>query len=530
MTGRRKHSIDSTSTNSTPRNKSDLWKNALEKDLGDGVIIQMCGLGSANHVVYARMKPSTNTNGDSAANNTNNDDGTSHAVSLGKVIEVLVDQGWRHIAKSILEQGVHIEADSYPSASQLLHLGAVWILNETLYAKGDSAHAKRLSPKDEGTVPDWEDMTLRVHYVPERFYAGHEVDWGKYCRGMLLDASVVGVVGGERVHVPVTGLPDKKDGVIVYENEDIGFTILNKPGGVPINSTLSNHAEDVVSMYTASMKERQGSPESHTPHVSIPLRIETETCGLTLASTRKEFCAYMTKLLESMKHVPTADTNDDKPIIQKLYRCLVCIRDPNDIDRIEKMTGKTLEHYVDPKSATPKRFVRHKPTSPESKMQQCLMRITSVGDEKYRAACVSSKYSDSNDCTLAHRLWNPHVAHPAEVLGVSYVMQLEVELLNEAHRPHQLRGQLAALGCPIVGDEAYGGGVCEMGAHRHTWNRMAVQLCKLEFPLPEWRKEEVGEGAEKKVKKVLVPTEQRCEFRLGSAWWSEYLVDYERYL
>ena len=110
------------------------------------------------------------------------------------------------------------------------------------------------------------------------------------------------------------------------------------------------------------------------------------------------------------------------------------------------------------------------------------------------------------------------------------MMQLEVELLNEAHRPHQLRGQLAALGCPIVGDEAYGGGVCEMGAHRHTWRRMAVQLCRLEFPLAEWRKEEVGEGAEKKVKRVLVPTDERCEFRLGGAWWTEYLVDYERYL
>lgn len=289
-------------------------------------------------------------------------------------------------------------------------------------------------------------------------------------------------------------------------------------------STTSNHAEDVVSMYTASLKERH---ECNAPHVSIPVRIETESYGLTLASTKKEFCTYMTNQLCVIKN----DTHDKaNKIVKKIFRCLVCIRDPSNIDRIEGMAGKILEHYVDPKSATPKRFVRNKPSSPNTTMQQCLMRITKVGDEKYRAACVSSQYSDSNDATLAHRLWNPHSAYPAEELGVSYVMQLEVELLNETHRPHQIRGQLAALGCPIVGDEAYGGGVCVIGAHRHQWNRVAVQLCRLEFPLPEWATEESGEGDEKKVKKVLVPSEDRCEFFLKDAWWSEYLVDYERYL
>jgi hypothetical protein len=203
-TSRRKQSFDSTSNAS--RNKSDLWKGALEKDLGNGVIIQMCGLGSENHVVYARMKP-TDANG--TANH--------QAVTLGTVISTLVDEGHRAIAKSILENHIHVEPDSYPSASELLNLGSVWILNETLYSSGESAHAKRLSPKDESLVPEWKDMTLRVHYVPDRFHASHEYDWSKGCRGMLLDGSVAGVVGGARCYVPMSGLPDKKDGVIVYE-------------------------------------------------------------------------------------------------------------------------------------------------------------------------------------------------------------------------------------------------------------------------------------------------------------------------
>lgn len=217
-------SFDSTSTAS--RSKSDLWRGALEKDLGDGIIIQMCGLGSEGHVVYARMKPAEkleNTGGESptSAVDTNADgtDGSEkkQGVTLGKVIEILVDEGHRSIAKSILEQHVHIQPDSYPSAAELLQLGSVWILNETLYSSGSSAHAKRLTLGDVDEVPAWNDMTLRVHYVPDRFHAVHEVDWGKHCRGMLLDGSVGGAVGGVKVVVPMTGLPDKIDGVLVYE-------------------------------------------------------------------------------------------------------------------------------------------------------------------------------------------------------------------------------------------------------------------------------------------------------------------------
>ena len=123
-----------------------------------------------------------------------------------------------NLARDILETGVHVEtADSYPTAAELLQLGAVWLLNETLYAAGQNAHARRLSPKDEDVTPDWKDMTLRVHYVPDRFFVAHEVDWSKYCKGLLLDNCTSAVIGGERALVPMDKLPDGKDGVIVYE-------------------------------------------------------------------------------------------------------------------------------------------------------------------------------------------------------------------------------------------------------------------------------------------------------------------------
>ena len=284
-------------------------------------------------------------------------------------------------------------------------------------------------------------------------------------------------------------------------------------------------------MFQSSLKQRHPDGSEH-PFVSVPLRVEPEVHGLLLAATKKEFCHFMTKQLQD-NCTSNATTNG----ITKTYRVLVCVRDPNDIDRIEALVNNqtVIEHHVDVRSPTPKKFVRHVPSGSNHKWEQCLMKITSVSNQSmnFRAACVRSTYSDSNDFTLAHRLWGPDKQHPAEDLGVQYVMQLDVQLLTKA--PHQIRGQLAALGVPIVGDAVYGGGVCEMRGHRHMWTRMAVQICHLEFSLPKWD-EEVEENDDKSSnkKKVLVvssPEEEdkRCVFHLNTCWWSEYMMDYERY-
>ena len=173
---------------------------------------------------------------------------------------------------------------------------------------------------------------------------------------------------------------------------------------MPTNSTKTNHAEDVASMYGAALKERHGD-KSTKQHISIPMRAETEMNGLLLVSTKREFCTYINEQLAA-----------ENCGIAKTYKCLVCIKHPSDIDRIEKLVGKELTHWVNVKSACPKTFTRTKPTSPKSSgdWQKCVMRITSIGDEKFRAACVSSKYSDSSDYTLAHRLWDPLMERPAE--------------------------------------------------------------------------------------------------------------------
>ena len=60
-------------------------------------------------------------------------------------------------------------------------------------------------------------MTLRVHYVPDRYHMAHEVDWAKYCRGLLVGGNVEVAIGDEKPHVPMKALPDGTDGAVVYE-------------------------------------------------------------------------------------------------------------------------------------------------------------------------------------------------------------------------------------------------------------------------------------------------------------------------
>ncbi|KAL9179140.1 hypothetical protein ACHAXT_000182 [Thalassiosira profunda] len=520
----RHSSSHSHSNHRTPHSKKDLWKGSLHKPIGTaGVSVQMVGLDSPartkrsvhESTVFARVDPNSGASPEALA-----------AVTIGTVVDAMVTEGWQRMAKEILEKKVRVDtADHYPSAARLLELGAVWLLDETAYAKGDGAHARRLAPKDVDLCPEWADMTLRVHYVPERFFASLEVNWGKYCKGLILGDGASAVVGGRKATVPARGLPDSKDGVIVYEDDDLGFAVLNKPGSVPCYSTLSNHAEDASSMYSAALKERLGE-DSH-PFLSLPLRIEPEAHGLVLAATKKEFCSYLTKQVELAGKIDEGTNGEDQLIggVNKTYQCLVCIKDPADIDRIEKLVGRVVEHYVDIRSPTPKKFVRNQPKHSNHEWGHCSLRILSVGQSKnFRAACVSSKFSDANEETLAHRLWGPTTEHPAEDLGVQYVMELSVQLLNGKARPHQIRGQLAALGVPIVGDAAYGGGTCEMRGHRHTWERMAVQVGRLEMGLP---KVEEGEDG----KRTLVPSDEvEGVFSLNAAWWSEYLADYERHI
>jgi len=205
-------SMTSKATSISVACKDDLWKDADFAQLPEapGVMVQWFEIHK--HVVFGRAVLQDSITADAA------DTVVKEHATIANVLDLVVDQMWKRTAKDILEKGIHVSQDSYPPAAQLLALGAVWLLNEQLYVQGHGSHAHRVSPKDAATtVPDWKVYTLRIHTCPERHFCADSVDWGKCCRGLLLNSDVTVAVDGTKPCVPVTALPDEKDGAIVYE-------------------------------------------------------------------------------------------------------------------------------------------------------------------------------------------------------------------------------------------------------------------------------------------------------------------------
>jgi len=503
--------------NKKTKNKKDLWKDALIKEVGTNCRAEMCGLNSKDHTVYARVVG----------------DFENQSISVGKVLQVMVDEEWDQLIHQILERKQTVEKDAYPSATGLLELGAVWLLNETLYMSGGGAAAQRLSTKSADLVPDWKDFTLRVHAVPQRYFVAHEYDWTKYCRGRLIGGTIAVSIDGVSPPVPFSGMPDSKDGVIVYDDPKLGFAVLCKPAPMPGHATLDNHAEDCCSMFQKALE--------NTRHISLPPRLDGEyldTHGLLLVSTQKQFLHYM-----EHTHLDSLAGYSKTGVVKK-YRALVCVKDPDKMDLLESYVqkGTIITHYYNHHS---KQYKKQKPKN-DNKWHAVKMRVTAMGCETsgLRAACVATPYKDeaNPDHTLARRLWGIASETPAQDLGVKYVMQIEVEPLTG--RLHQIRCQLAEMGFPIVGDAIRGGGVCETADHQaHKWTRMALQCCELQFHEPERfevksrstsssSSSSSTDGSDNKKattkSKSYVPSKKKCSFQLLDAWWSEMLYNYEQ--
>ena len=318
---------------------------------------------------------------------------------------------------------------------------------------------------------------------------------------------------------------------------------MNKPGNVPDHPTLSNHSENVVDKFAEGLKKI-----GYTNfHVTLPPGLccesfDTQTQGLIVASIKNDFAHYVASHFSKLVNTDEEGAAITESFMTKVYKCLVGVKDPDRMNLLEdlKSKGTIVTHYVNIKSPAPKHFYRHKPNNPnpESEWQKCQLRILQVGDgSNFRAACVNSDYPESIDACLGHRLWGSGT-NPSKDLGIRYVMEVQVELLTT--RSHQIRGQLASMGFPIVGDVLYGGGKSEYYSHKHHWNRLALQCSALYFKQPKWEEETKTknnesdpEDCKKKnkshQKRELVPSDTPCEFRLHTAWWTPYLQQYELY-
>lgn len=412
------------------------------------------------------------------------------------------------------------------SSQSLLELGSVWVLDPASADRPQNKPVwKRLLKEidlDQNAGTDEEDsilwfdqfMTLRVHSRPSRYPMAQKFGMALEAQKLEDDGNPIGC--GKTIGSTGANMY----GGIVYERaiENIRmesdpnsnnatklvFTVLNKPVGMPSHSTVDNAVENLLYQY---QKCRE------LDYATLPQRLDTETSGLILVSTHPRFATYFSKLLEQKTRIAskcTVKTSTpslslpsviSNPSIQKRYRCLVVFPEdsltatPDIIQKKYVQTLKIVEHYVDANSKAPKTFVdaanfnesdastaTTTPTASKDKIsthtagsthkwQLCKLRIRSM------TAPIKSLKICSEETSMGS----------LEHLACS---ELEIELLTG--RTHQIRGQLAALGCPILGDPLYGSahtGVNLLSSTKpREWRdrsvfRMALQCCELAFPV-----------------------------------------------
>lgn len=433
--------------------KEDRWIGALRLPLRGGLYLELVGLDSPARTIFVRLRT---------------EEPLKPEQPLPKLkfpVEEIVDCILDHIFKTSpnTEPSPPIGREEVITSQPLLQLGAVWILDPASSDRPQNRPVwKRLwhaSQSDTGEIVpsttasmSWIDssMTLRVHTRPPRFPAAS--DFRTSC---------------------------EYDGIVLEQQDSaVSFAILNKPSGLPSHATVDNTTENLLYQYQQFRR---------LPYASLPQRLDTETSGLILVATTPCSASYFSKLFQRKTDDATNnDCSESSSPIQKRYRCLVSVdsKERFQIIRDAFATGeRTVEHYMDAKSRAPKVFVEDISGSvcPNRKWLLCRLNIQSMKD-------------------------------PIRVHPFGWVCQLEIELLTG--RTHQIRGQLAALGCPIVGDPLYGicSGVQHYETNRQrarTNSRMALQCCRLAFSLDKVEDDDRAPP--------------HIDVRLDTAWWSELL-------
>mmetsp|Transcript_9235 Transcript_9235/g.20833 ORF Transcript_9235/g.20833 Transcript_9235/m.20833 type:complete len:266 (+) Transcript_9235:214-1011(+) len=264
-------------------------------------------------------------------------------------------------------------------------------------------------------------------------------------------------------------------------------------------------------MYEKALSMRYPNSDSSNSKVSVPQRLDNDTSGVLVISTNSSFSSYMSKLFEAKTSLHTrGELHPTKCSVTKKYKCLVSFKSSDDIDRLLTIAGMgetVITHYLSPARTTPRIFkeVPGEDTK-EGSWRECHLRISSVGFDRSTSVSVRGS-TDAND--LANKL------RIRSSLNCVAVTQVEVELLTG--RTHQIRGQMAGLGFPLVGDELYGEGIVADDAAR-----IALHCCQLSFPVPL-----IAPliGCKKnRTRTQWHPSSQihtfRCEY---GAWWNQYI-------
>ncbi|HRI60831.1 MAG TPA: RluA family pseudouridine synthase [Saprospiraceae bacterium] len=201
--------------------------------------------------------------------------------------------------------------------------------------------------------------------------------------------------------------------------EDYYLLAINKPAGLSSESGRERHpsAEREALMYFSKQLQDKSTSKrvKSTPYLQAVHRLDRAASGVLLFAKTK---AALVHLMEQF----------EKREVEKVYRAVVEKKPPTE--------SAKLVHWLNK-------------------------------DAEGRKAIISEKQiRDSQRCELEYKI--------VENNGNNWLL----EVRPATGRFHQIRAQLAYIGCPIVGDTLYGG---------HFWkdNQIKLHACSLQFKHPK---------------------------------------------
>ena len=277
---------------------------------------------------------------------------------------------------------------------------------------------------------------------------------------------------------------------------------------------VDNGSESALSQYKEKLlrarKQQQSSCEQIIDaYAVLPQRLDTETSGLLVIATQRVFSNYFAKLLEEKSTSTSNGTNNES--LSKQYRCLVDISSSEVHQGLERLQqeGSVVTHYVDMSTKAPRTFVLDKPDNLDKpQWKVCHLKINRVRNVYHQIQPPIEAIYQSKNRMLA---------------------ELEVSLITG--RTHQIRGQMAALGCPIVGDDLYNVHTSDISAKEDIENNddlragLALQCFNLRFPEPELP----PPGTRSRKKVTYFRSDKMLSYNLQEAWWSQALKAQYKY-
>jgi 23S rRNA pseudouridine1911/1915/1917 synthase len=266
-------------------------------------------------------------------------------------------------------------------------------------------------------------------------------------------------------------------------------------------------------MYQTALRERYPN-DSYQFSVSAPHRLDNDTSGVLVLAIKSSFASFMGKLFEdkTLAHIEKGKQTEHEPTaISKKYKVLVCMESIDSIKYLQNLASKNkvVTHYLSPERGERRIF---KITCDEIRNDQnwleCHLKVISVG------------FNSSKLYLPVERLEGTSTQGEGGFVSKSKkytaVTEVEVELLTG--RTHQIRGQMSALGFPLVGDLIYGGVVTT-----RDQSKIALHCSQIKFPKPLLVNESSSFRKKKGCSKIYPSTSDSLTFHSSYAWWDEYV-------